>query len=122
LAYFWCQYGIRIGIGSQACSKIYPTILKHDVINICRAIKEGDKVVAAVRNPSKIPDSLKQDGVATLAFDLAWPQEKINSFAKEAIAALGRLDVVVNNAGYAYMGAIEESSDEQLKGTSITTY
>jgi len=57
--------------------------------------------------------------VVTLAFDLAWSQEKIKSFAKDAFAAFGTLDVVVNNAGYCYMGAIEESSDELLKCKSI---
>ena len=92
------------------------------MLTFCRALKEGDKVVAAVRNPSKIPDTLKRNDVVTLPFDLAWSQEKINSFAKDAFAAFGTLDVVVNNAGYAYMGAIEESADEQLKGMSIADY
>ena len=85
-------------------------------------MKEGDKVVAAVRSPSKVPDSLKRDDVATLAFDLSWPQERINEFAKEAFAAFGKLDVIVNNAAYAYMGAIEESTDEELKGMCRISY
>lgn len=32
----------------------------------------------------------------------------MNAFAEEAVKAFGKIDVVVNNAGYAYMGAFEE--------------
>ena len=75
-----------------------------------KALQEGDKVIAAVRNPSKIPDELKRPEVSTIAFDLSWSQDKINDFAKAANEAFGTIDVVVNNAAYAYMGAIEEST------------
>jgi NAD(P)-dependent dehydrogenase (short-subunit alcohol dehydrogenase family) len=74
-----------------------------------KALKEGDNVIAAVRSPSKVPDSLKTDGVKVLQYDLSLSQEEMNSYAEEAFAAFGRVDVLVNNAGYAYMGAIEET-------------
>ena len=89
----WLISGANTGIGLEIALK---------------AIKEGDRVIAAVRNPAKIPDSLKNDSVSTIAFDLAWSQEKTNQFVKEAFASFGKIDVVVNNAGYAYMGGIEE--------------
>lgn len=79
-----------------------------------KALKEGDKVIAAVRNPSKIPEQLKNPNVSTLAFDVSWSQEKIAAFTKTAHEAFGTIDVVVNNAGYAYMGAIEESTYASL--------
>lgn len=122
----WLISGANTGFGLELSLK-YVSAISLQFQNVtnstdfCRALKEGDKVVAAVRNPSKIPDALKRDDVATLAFDLAWSQEKINNFAKDAFAAFGTLDVVVNNAAYAYMGAIEESDDEQLKSMSIPT-
>src|SRR4051812_40483754 len=75
-----------------------------------KALKEGDKVIAAVRNPSKIPEELKNPNVSTIAFDGSWSQEKIAAFAKTAHEAFSTIDVVVNNAGYAYMGAIEETT------------
>lgn len=75
-----------------------------------KALQEGDKVIAAVRNPAKIPEELKRPDVSTIAFDLSWPQDQINSFIKTAWETFGNIDVVVNNAAYAYMGAIEEST------------
>ncbi len=74
-----------------------------------KAIKEGDRVIAAVRTPSKVPDSLKVESVKVLQFDLSLPQADMNEYATKAFAAFGRVDVLVNNAGYAYMGAIEET-------------
>ncbi|KAL3487490.1 hypothetical protein BJX62DRAFT_190979 [Aspergillus germanicus] len=80
-----------------------------------KALAEGDRVIAAVRTPSKVPDSLKRPDVEVLQFDLAWSQEDINNYAEKAFAAFGKIDVVVNNAGYSYMGAIEESEDSAVK-------
>src|ERR1700748_2798156 len=74
-----------------------------------KAIKEGDRVIAAVRTPSKVPESLKVPAVQTLQFNLSWSQEEINGYAEKAFSAFGRVDVIVNNAAYSYMGAIEES-------------
>jgi len=71
-----------------------------------KALKEGDRVLAAVRSPAKVPDSLKVDGVKVLQFDLSFPQQAMNEYATKAF---GRVDVLVNNAAYAYMGAIEET-------------
>jgi NAD(P)-dependent dehydrogenase (short-subunit alcohol dehydrogenase family) len=74
-----------------------------------KALKEGDRVIAAVRSPSKVPDSLKVDGVKVLQYDLSFSQEEMNAHAEKAFAAFGQVDVLINNAGYAYMGAIEET-------------
>lgn len=74
-----------------------------------KAIAEGDRVIAAVRSPHKVPDTLKREEVKVLQFDLAWSQDQMDAYAKEAFEAFGKIDVLVNNAGYAYMGAIEES-------------
>lgn len=74
-----------------------------------KALAEGDRVIAAVRTPSKAPESLQRPDVKVLRFDLSWNQDEMNKYAKEAFGAFGQLDVLVNNAGYAYMGAVEES-------------
>lgn len=95
----WLISGANTGLGLELALKV---------------LLEGERVIAAVRTPSKIPDSLKVDSVKTIAFDLTWSQAKINSFAQEAWAAFGKIDVVVNNAGFGYFGAIEESEDDAL--------
>ncbi|KAI8714890.1 hypothetical protein NCS52_01209900 [Fusarium sp. LHS14.1] len=80
-----------------------------------KAIAEGDRVIAAVRSPKKVPDTLKREEVKVLQFDLAWSQDQVDAYAKQAFEAFGKIDVLVNNAGYAYMGAIEESEDSAVK-------
>ncbi|KAK3896790.1 hypothetical protein C8A05DRAFT_20311, partial [Staphylotrichum tortipilum] len=82
---------------------------------VLKVLKEGDQVVAAVRSPNKIPDSLKVDGVKVLQYDLTFSQEEMHAYAEKAFAVFGRVDVLVNNAGYAYMGAIEETEDSQVR-------
>jgi NAD(P)-dependent dehydrogenase (short-subunit alcohol dehydrogenase family) len=74
-----------------------------------KALQEEDKVIAAVRSPSKAPGSLQRPEVKILQFDLGWSQEEMDSFVRKAVEAFDRVDVLVNNAAYAYMGAIEES-------------
>jgi NAD(P)-dependent dehydrogenase (short-subunit alcohol dehydrogenase family) len=91
----WFISGANAGLGLELSTK---------------AISEGDKVIAGVRNPSRIPDILKGPLVKVIAFDLAWSQEKINEVFATAYEAFGKIDVVVNMAGFAYMGAIEEST------------
>ncbi|KAL4947929.1 hypothetical protein BDW69DRAFT_104162 [Aspergillus filifer] len=80
-----------------------------------KALSKGDRVIAAVRTPSNAPDALQGPNVQVLQFDLSWDQDAMNDYATKAIAAFGKVDVLVNNAGYSYMGAIEESEDEAVK-------
>ncbi|KAL4794330.1 hypothetical protein BDV19DRAFT_365147 [Aspergillus venezuelensis] len=80
-----------------------------------KALSEGDRVIAAVRTPSKAPDALQGPNVRILQFDLSWDQDAMNDYAIKAIATFGKADVLVNNAGYSYMGAIEESEDDAVK-------
>ncbi|KAL4876372.1 hypothetical protein BJY04DRAFT_143190 [Aspergillus karnatakaensis] len=80
-----------------------------------KALAEGDRVIAAVRSPSKVPESLEREEVRVLQFDLTWLQPEINEYVEKAFAAFGKIDVFVNTAGYSYMAAIEESEDSAVK-------
>ncbi|KAK0644074.1 hypothetical protein B0T16DRAFT_333337 [Cercophora newfieldiana] len=80
-----------------------------------KALREGDLVIAAVRTPSKVPPSLLNDSVRVLPYDLSLSQLALNTYASTAFSAFGRIDVLVNNAAYAYMGALEETDDERVK-------
>lgn len=80
------------------------------------ALKRGDKVAATARNLASIA-ALKEtygDNVLTLELDVTNAAQ-----AKEAIqkahAHFGRLDIVLNNAGYSLVGTIEEASPEDVK-------
>lgn len=74
-----------------------------------KALQEGDQVIAAVRSPSKVPDILGGPNVKVLQYDASWSQEDVNTYAEAAVSAFGKIDVLVNNAGYAYLGAVEET-------------
>ncbi|KAJ5222672.1 uncharacterized protein N7469_008912 [Penicillium citrinum] len=75
-------------------------------------LNRGDKVIATARNADQI-SSLKELGAATLQLDVTATQEQLNLKAEEAVAIYGRIDVLVNNAGYVQFGTIEETSHAQ---------
>lgn len=80
------------------------------------ALQRGDRVAAAVRDPATVNDLVEQFGPAVLAVQVD-VTDRAGMF--EAVAALhehfGRLDVVVNNAGFAQLGAIEELSEARIR-------
>jgi NAD(P)-dependent dehydrogenase (short-subunit alcohol dehydrogenase family) len=80
------------------------------------ALERGDKVAATARDASTLEPLVEKygDSVLALALDV---QDMEADFAavKEAHEKFGRLDVVVNNAGYGLFGTIEEVSAEQAR-------
>lgn len=79
-------------------------------------LKHGDRVVATARKPEQLDDLVHQYPTTAKAvrLDVTKPQE-VRDAIKAAIDAFGRLDVVVNNAGYGSIGAIEEVSDDAIR-------
>jgi NAD(P)-dependent dehydrogenase (short-subunit alcohol dehydrogenase family) len=79
------------------------------------ALARGDSVVAAARNPQAIVDAL---GVhpKLLPVQLDVTREAAAVVAVQAaIERFGRIDVLVNNAGYGILGAVEETSAEEVR-------
>jgi NADP-dependent 3-hydroxy acid dehydrogenase YdfG len=74
-------------------------------------LKAGGKVVATARNLDKVKDfEAKYPQTAkALALDVT-DAGQVDSVVTQAIAKFGRVDVLVNNAGYGVAGAIEEVS------------
>ncbi|HVE56429.1 MAG TPA: oxidoreductase [Pyrinomonadaceae bacterium] len=79
-------------------------------------LAKGERVVATARKPEVLADLVEKypETARTVKLDVTNPQDVKNSI-EEAVKAFGRIDVVVNNAGYALVGAIEEAGNEQIK-------
>lgn len=76
------------------------------------ALAAGDEVVAAVRRPDTMRELAEaSDGrVSVVELDL-----RDSDRLRAAVEAAGRVDVLVNNAGFAIVGAVEETSDAELR-------
>ena len=80
------------------------------------ALARGDKVAATARDTESIEDLVAAHGDAVLPLQLD-VTHKASAFdaVNRAKEHFGRLDVIVNNAGYAQIGAIEELTEQELR-------
>ena len=80
------------------------------------ALQRGDKVAATARKLASIADLNEKygDNVLTLELDVTKPGQ-VNAAVAQAHAHFGRLDLVVNNAGYSLVGTIEEASADEVQ-------
>lgn len=80
------------------------------------ALKRGDKVVATARKLSGIADFKEKygDHVLTLELDVT-KHEQVKTAMEQAHAHFGKLDIVLNNAGYSLVGTIEEASADDIR-------
>jgi len=80
------------------------------------ALARGDRVVATARNADTLTPLVEQYGDSVLPFALdVQDKAAIDAAVKQAHERFGRLDVVVNNAGYGLFGTIEEVTEEQAR-------
>jgi NAD(P)-dependent dehydrogenase (short-subunit alcohol dehydrogenase family) len=85
------------------------------------ALKRGDRVAATVRNPAVLDELVKTygDSVLVLPLDVT-DRDAVFEAVGRAHRHFGRLDVILTNAGYGYMGAIEELESEQVRANFDT--
>jgi NAD(P)-dependent dehydrogenase (short-subunit alcohol dehydrogenase family) len=79
-------------------------------------IARGERVVATARDPRSLDELVARapERVHAVRLDVTRPEE-IRSAVASAMTRFGAIDVLVNNAGYSMIGAVEETSDEELR-------
>lgn len=80
------------------------------------ALARGDRVAASARNVKTLAPLVERynDRVMATTLDVT-DKAAVDATIAEAHTRFGRLDVVVNNAGYGLFGAIEEISEEEAR-------
>ncbi len=87
------------------------------------ALERGDLVAATARNVEDLVELTQTYGDAVLPLSLdVTESEAIKTAVTRAHDRFGRLDIVINNAGYGLFGAIEEISQEQARQQMETNF
>ena len=83
----------------------------------------GDLVVATARRPEQLAEFTQQHGdrVLPLALDVT-DEAAVHDAVSAAVERFGRLDVVVNNAGYANVAPIETGDEEDFRTQFETNF
>ncbi|MDC3955272.1 oxidoreductase [Polyangium jinanense] len=79
------------------------------------ALAAGDFVVATARDPKRLVERFgDSDAMLPVALDVT-SESSVAAAVEAALARFGRIDVLVNNAGYGLIGAVEETSAEDVR-------
>jgi NAD(P)-dependent dehydrogenase (short-subunit alcohol dehydrogenase family) len=80
------------------------------------ALERGDRVVATARNMETLGDLVREypDTIFPLALDVT-DRDAAFEAVRQGFEHFGRLDVVVNNAGYGQFGMVEELSEQEAR-------
>lgn len=79
------------------------------------ALDHGDRVIATARRCENIPLELKSSkNVITADLDVTLEYQVLNA-VRVALETFGHIDILVNSAGYGMIGAIEETTREEMR-------
>ncbi|GAA3634955.1 SDR family NAD(P)-dependent oxidoreductase [Kineosporia mesophila] len=87
------------------------------------ALDAGDRVIATARRPAQLHDLAAEHGdrILPLALDVTDP-EQAQQVVQAGLKAFGRLDVVVNNAGYGDLAAFEDMAPDMFRAQMETNF
>jgi len=87
------------------------------------ALSRGDSVVATARDTARLAPLVKlaPDRVLAQRLDVAQLSEA-DPAVMAGVERFGRLDIVINNAGYSVVGAVEETPDAELRALMDTNF
>lgn len=88
-----------------------------------KILEQGGYVAGTVRDESQIAEfeALAPGRAVALLMDITNP-EQVEAGVEKAIATLGQIDVLANNAGHGLVGAIEETSDAEAQKMLDTNF
>lgn len=79
------------------------------------ALENGCKVAATARKPEAVTEAFgEHENLLPVALDVTNP-EQIARAVQEVINTWGKIDVLVNNAGYGFFGALEECTEQDIR-------
>jgi NAD(P)-dependent dehydrogenase (short-subunit alcohol dehydrogenase family) len=80
------------------------------------ALEAGDKVVATVRNnPEELLEKMDHHANLFIVTMDVSKEDQVTTAIQEAIAHVGKFDVLINNAGFGMLTAIEEATDAEVR-------
>ena len=87
------------------------------------ALARGHNVVATARQTEALREiaAIAPERLLAVALDVTRP-EQAKAAVDAAVGRFGRIDVLVNNAGYGVVGAFEETSDTELRAQMETNF
>ncbi len=79
-------------------------------------LDRGWRAVVTARNPAQVADLVQghEDNALALKLDVT-DDGQIEAAAKATQERFGQIDVLVNNAGYGYLAAVEEGEDQEIR-------